>query len=33
MRARYMNSFARTWEPDQMYKERDWIVVNSVFVL
>jgi hypothetical protein len=32
MRARYVNSLARTWEPDRMYKGHDWIAVNSVFV-
>jgi hypothetical protein len=32
MRARYVNSLARTWEPDRMYKGQDWIAVNSVFV-
>jgi hypothetical protein len=33
MRARYVNSLARTWEPDRMYKRQDWIAVNFVFVL
>jgi hypothetical protein len=32
MRACYVNSLARTWEPDQMYKGQDWIAMNSVFV-
>jgi hypothetical protein len=32
MRARYVNSLACTWEPDQMYEGQDWIVVNSMFV-
>ena len=33
MWARYVNSLARSWEPDQMYKGQDWIVMNSMFVL
>jgi hypothetical protein len=33
MRARYVNTLARTWKPDQMYKGQDWIAVNSMFVL
>jgi hypothetical protein len=32
MQARYVNSLARTWEPDRMYKGQDWIAVNSMFV-
>jgi hypothetical protein len=32
MRVRYVNSLVRTWEPDRMYKGRDWIAVTSVFV-
>ena len=32
MRACYVNSLAHTWEPDQMYKRQDWIVVNSMFI-
>jgi hypothetical protein len=32
MWARYVNSLARRWEPNRMYKGQDWIAVNSVFV-
>jgi hypothetical protein len=32
MRACYVNSLARTWKLDRMYKGQDWIAVNFVFI-
>jgi hypothetical protein len=32
MRTRYVNCLAQTWEPNRMYRGKDWIGVNFMFV-